>query len=258
MSKRNTVIVGNWKMNKTPTEAKDFLEKFSKLFETESSKINSSVKFGFGVPSVNLSVVSNNTIGSDMIVAAQDVHPKSNGAFTGDLSADMIKSVGANAVIIGHSERRQYHGETNEDVNAKTLVALEKGLLPILCIGETLEERKSNKWRDVITKQVSGGLKGMSPSQVEKIVIAYEPIWAIGTGVTASAEEAQEACSFVRERVAAEIDSATAEKIIIQYGGSVKPDNVAELMSKEDIDGALVGGASLEPNSFIKLLTLNK
>ena len=258
MSKRNTVIVGNWKMNKIPTEAKSFMEEFKKLYSNESSKIDSSVKFGLGVPSVNLSTIYSQSIGTEMIIAAQDVHAKENGAFTGDLSAAMIKSVGANAVIIGHSERRQYHGETDADVNAKTLTALKNDLLPIVCIGETLEERKADKWKDVITTQINGALKNMTSEQVKKLVIAYEPIWAIGTGVTASADEAQEACAFVRERIASEIDQDTADEVIIQYGGSVKPENVAELMSKDDIDGALVGGASLEANSFIKLLTLNK
>ena len=257
MANRKTVIVGNWKMNKTPAEAKKFMTQLNKLFKKNEGNIDKKVKFGIAAPSVDISTVKENKVGS-MIIAAQDVHTKESGAFTGDLSVSMIKSVGANAVVIGHSERRQYHGETDADVNAKALVALENKLLPIICIGETLEERKSNKWKAVINKQVKGALKGLTPEQVSKVVIAYEPIWAIGTGVTASADEAQEACKHVRARVAKEINEATAAKVIIQYGGSVKPENVAELMSKEDIDGALVGGASLEAESFIKLLTLNK
>ena len=255
---RKQVIVGNWKMNKTPAEAKKFMTEFARLFKSNESKIAKSMKFGIAAPSIDLVDLKAKKVKPAMIVAAQDVHAKESGAFTGDLSATMIKSVGANAVVIGHSERREYHGETDKDVNAKTVVALANKLLPIVCIGETLAERQSNKWKAVITKQVKGALKGLTPEQVSKIVIAYEPIWAIGTGVTASAEQAQEACAHVRSRVAAEVNKATAAKVVIQYGGSVKPENIVELMSKEDIDGALVGGASLEAKSFIKLLTLNK
>lgn len=255
---RKQVIVGNWKMNKTPAEAKKFMTEFTRLFKSNNSKIAKSMKFGIAAPSVDLVTLKETKVAPSMIVAAQDVHAKASGAYTGDLAASMIKAVGANAVVIGHSERRQYHGETDKDVNAKTLVALENKMLPIVCIGETLAERKSNKWKSVITKQVKGALKGLTPEQVSKLVIAYEPIWAIGTGVTASAEQAQEACKHVRSRVAAESNKATAAKVVIQYGGSVKPENVQELMSKEDIDGALVGGASLDAKSFIKLLTLNK
>ena len=255
---RNTVIVGNWKMNKTPAEAKKFMTEFKKLYTANQSKIARSMKFGIAAPSVDLQTLKENKVKTSMIVAAEDMHQNASGAFTGDLSAAMIKAVGANAVVIGHSERRQYHGETDAIVNAKAKTALENKLLPIVCIGETLAERKSNKWRSVITKQVKGALKGISAEQAAKIVIAYEPIWAIGTGVTASAEQAQEACKHVRARVAAEVSKAVADKIIIQYGGSVKPENVAELMGKADIDGALVGGASLDAKSYIKLLTLNK
>ena len=258
MAKRNTVIVGNWKMNKTPAEAKKFFTEFKKLYTKNEEKITKNIKFGIAAPSVDLGVVKENKVKPSMFVVAQDVHAQAAGAFTGDLSISMIKSVGADSVVIGHSERRQYHGETDENVNEKAIVALENKLTPIVCIGETLAERKANKWKSVITKQVKGALKGLTVEQVKKVIVAYEPIWAIGTGVTASADQAQEACKHVRTRIAAAFDKTTANKVIIQYGGSVKPDNVKELMEKEDIDGALVGGASMEPDSFIKLLTLNK
>lgn len=258
MAKRKIVIVGNWKMNKTPIEAKKFMNDFSKLFETNQSKIDKNVKFGIASPSVDLLVLKENKVNSSMMIAAQDIHYKSSGAYTGDLSASMVKAVGANAVIIGHSERREYHNETNEDVNNKIVAALENKLTPILCVGETLEERKSNKWKNTLNAQIKGALKGMNANQVKNIIIAYEPIWAIGTGEIATAQQAQEACNHVRKRVANEISTKVADSIIIQYGGSVKPENVEELISQEDIDGALVGGASLDANSFIKLLTLNK
>lgn len=254
---RKTVIVGNWKMNKTPAQAKQFMEEFTKLFNQEKNKISSQMDFGIASPSIDLITIKESQV-PKMIIAAQDVHAKSSGAFTGDLSIEMIKSVGANAVVIGHSERRAYHGEDDNSVNEKTKVALQNEITPIVCIGETLEQRESNTWKKIIKTQVSGAMKDINPNMASKIIIAYEPIWAIGTGVTATAEQAQEACKYVRETIASELSQEASENITIQYGGSVKPQNVAELMSKPDIDGALVGGASLEADSFIKLLTLNK
>ena len=256
MSKRNLVIVGNWKMNKTPAEAEAFLKEFAALHAENKSKYAEGVEFGIAAPSVDLATLSANAV-EGMIVSAEDIHAQASGAFTGDLSAEMVKSVGANAVVLGHSERRQYHGETDADINAKTVTALSNGLLPIVCIGETLEQRESNTWKEVLKVQVEGALANLSDEQVSSLVIAYEPIWAIGTGVTASADQAQEACAYVREVVAGAFSQDVADAVRIQYGGSVKPANVAELMSKADIDGALVGGASLAADSFVKLLTLN-
>ncbi len=253
---RKIVIVGNWKMNKTPSEAKAFMKQMVKLVTKNESKING-VKYGIASPSVDIATVKEfKTTG--MIVAAENFNENTNGAYTGELSAAMIKAAGANAVVIGHSERRAMYNETDKSVNAKTVVALENKLLPIVCMGETLEERKAKKWKAVVKKQFTAALKGLTSAEVAKVVIAYEPIWAIGTGVTASAEEAQEVCKYIRGLAAKSFDQATANKLIIQYGGSVKPENVAELMGQADIDGALVGGASLEAESFVKLLTLNK
>ncbi len=252
---RKIVIVGNWKMNKTPVEAKAFMKKLAKLVETNKEKIN--VKYGIASPSIDISTVKEfKTTG--MIVAAENFNENASGAFTGELSITMIKAAGANAAVIGHSERRAMFNETDKSVNAKTLVALENKILPIVCMGETLEERKAKQWKAVVRKQFNAGLKGLTPEQAQKVIIAYEPIWAIGTGVTASAAEAQEVCKFIRGLAAKTFNDAVAKKLIIQYGGSVKPQNVAELMGQEDIDGALVGGASMEPESFLKLLTLNK
>ena len=244
---RNTVIVGNWKMNKTPAEAKAFMDEFAKLYAENKSLIGENVKFGIGAPAVDLSTVAAEAPNKEFLVAAENMHQEASGAFTGELSVEMIKAVGANAVILGHSERRAMFNETSEAVAAKAAVAIANGVTPIIAFGETLEEYEAGKTKDVVKKMVEESTKGLDLS---KVILAYEPIWAIGTGKTASAQDAQDVCKFVR--------SITQEDVIIQYGGSVKPENVAELMGQEDIDGALVGGASMDPKSFIKLLTLNK
>lgn len=244
---RNTVIIGNWKMNKTPSEAKAFMDEFKTLFEANKSLIGDSMKFGIGAPSVDLTIVKEGAINSDFIIAAENMHEAVSGAFTGELSVEMIKAAGANAVILGHSERRAMFNETSSAVAAKAQVAIENGILPIIAFGETLEQYEAGNTKEVVKKMVEESTKGLDLS---KVVLAYEPIWAIGTGKTASAQDAQDVCEFIR--------SFTQEDVIIQYGGSVKPGNVAELMAQPDIDGALVGGASMDPESFIKLLTLNK
>ena len=254
---RKTVIIGNWKMNKTPAEAKKFMKEFASLYTKNKEKIKNT-KFGLAVPSIDISIIKEQKVVPSMIVAAENVRSQASGAYTGDLSATMVKAVGANAVVIGHSERREYHYETDKDINAKIKTIFENKMLPIFCIGETLDLRKNKKWKAHLTKQIKGGLKDLSQEQVSKIVIAYEPIWAIGTGVTASALEAEEACKHVRNVVTKIFSQTVSDKVIIQYGGSVKPENISELLSKPNIDGALVGGASLEAKSYIKLLTLNK
>ncbi|MCK5807256.1 MAG: triose-phosphate isomerase [Mycoplasmataceae bacterium] len=243
---RNTVIVGNWKMNKTPTEAKAFMVEFKELLEANKDKIGSNVKYGVGAPSVSLTTVAELAT-SGFMVAAENMNENASGAFTGELSVEMVKSTGANSVILGHSERRAMFNETSEAVAKKAIVAIENGLTPIIAFGETLEQYEAGETKSVVEKMVKESTKGVDLS---KVVLAYEPIWAIGTGKTATADDAQAVCKFIR--------SITQEDVIIQYGGSVKPENIAELMSKEDIDGALVGGAALEASSFIKLLTLNK
>ncbi|CAM9103419.1 triose-phosphate isomerase [Mycoplasma marinum] len=244
---RNQIIVGNWKMNKTPAEAKAFMEEFNSLFEQNKDKIASTMKFGIGAPAIDLAVLSE-TAKDNFIVAAENMHFESNGAFTGELSVEMIKSVGSNAVILGHSERRSMFNETDADVNKKTKVALANGITPIVCVGETLEQYEEGKSKEVVKASTLASLEGIT--DWANVVIAYEPVWAIGTGKTATSAYAEEMCAYIR--------SITSEEVLIQYGGSVKPGNVEELMAQPNVDGALVGGASVQPESFIKLLTLNK
>ena len=257
MIKRNLVIIGNWKMNKTILDSTLFFTSFKKLYKKENKKIPLGTKFGFAVPSIFISLAKQEKINPQMVVACQNIHQKEFGAYTGEISAKMIKNIGANAVIIGHSERRKHFGETNKDVNEKTISALDKNLLPVVCVGETLEERNSNKWEKVVKKQIEFAFKNISKEHVKKVIIAYEPIWAIGTGIVASTKDAQNACKFIRDVIKKNFSEEVALKIIIQYGGSVKPNNIVNLMKQKDIDGALVGGASLDPRSFMKLLTLN-
>jgi len=192
--------------------------------------------------------------GSSIKLGAQNLHWKDSGAFTGEVSADMLLSVGIEYVIIGHSERRQYFGETDETVNLRLKQALAKGLKPIFCIGETLEEREAGKTFDVLKGQVLGGLSGISAQQIKAVALAYEPVWAIGTGKVATKEQAQEAHAYIRAQLAEIFDEDTAESAIIQYGGSVKPDNAEELLSQLDVDGALVGGASLNVKDFVGII----
>ena len=189
-------------------------------------------------------------------VGAQDVSDRDNGAFTGEISTAMLQELGCGYVVLGHSERRQYHGETNAYINKKIKKALAAGLVPIYCIGETLEQREGGQLESVLKTQVVDGLEGLTPEQVAGLVIAYEPVWAIGTGKTASAEDAQSAHAFIRSVVADTFGAEAAAKVRIQYGGSVKPGNAKELMGQPDIDGALVGGAALKADSFAAILSL--
>src|SRR5699024_8490575 len=192
--------------------------------------------------------------GTPIKISAQTMHEADNGAFTGEISPTMLTDIGVSHVVIGHSERREYYGETNESVNKKTKAALTHGLVPIVCVGESLEQREANETMAVVEEQVTAALKDIAEADVKKVIIAYEPIWAIGTGKTATSEQANEVCSYIRSVVETVASNETAEELIIQYGGSVNPDNVDELLAKSDIDGALVGGASIEASSFIKLL----
>ena len=201
-------------------------------------------------PFISLSAVQDVIKDTNIELGAQNVYWEKSGAFTAEVSAPMLKSVGCTYVIIGHSERRTYFGETDETVNKRIFAALGEGLKPIVCVGETLEEREAEKTFDVIKQQISGGLVNLTQEQMESIVIAYEPVWAIGTGKTASKEQAQEVHAFIRKLLAEIFGDATAEATRIQYGGSVKPDNASDLMAQPDIDGALVGGAALKAASF--------
>ncbi len=248
-SKRKPIIAGNWKMNKTTVEASDLAAKLIPLvFSVKDREIV------LGPPFTSLEAVSETRKGTNIVLAAQTMHWEDKGAFTGEISAEMLLDLGCKYVIIGHSERRQYFGETDETVNKKVKQALKKGLLPIMCVGETLAEREAGRLNDVINRQVTGGLKDISADDMRKIVIAYEPVWAIGTGKTATPEQANEVHGLIRQRVKALYNAEIAESLRIQYGGSVTPENVSSLMAKPDIDGALVGGASLKPESFAALV----
>lgn len=216
--------------------------------------LQNDVDSGIAVPYTLIDSLKKGAEGRDFKVAAQNMHYEDKGAFTGELSADMIVEAGANTVIIGHSERRTYYNETDESVNLKLKTALAKGLLPIVCCGETLDEREAGKQEDICESQVKNALSGIPAEQVKGVVLAYEPIWAIGTGKTASSQDAEAMAKHIRGVVASLYCEETAQSVRIQYGGSVKPGNVKEIMSMPNIDGALVGGASLKAEDFIKLI----
>jgi len=238
-------MAGNWKMYKTAQETTAFFEKFRPLVAEAAGR---DVVICPTFPNLPAAVAA--TAGTRIGIGGQNLFWKNEGAFTGEVSGPMLAAVGATWVIIGHSERRQYFGETDETVLKKTVAALEAGLNPIVCVGERLEERESGNTEAVLAKQFGDGIAKLTPEQFAKIVIAYEPVWAIGTGKTATPEIASEAHRFIRVQALAAFGAAAAASLRILYGGSVKPDNARSLMAKEDIDGALVGGASLTPDSF--------
>ncbi|HSK74394.1 MAG TPA: triose-phosphate isomerase [Pyrinomonadaceae bacterium] len=250
---RKPVIAGNWKMYKLLGEAVDTALALKPLAANANH-----CEVVIAPVFVHLKTVADRLEGSNIQVSAQDCAPESKqSANTGEVSAEMLKDVGCSHVIIGHSERRQFYGETDESVNKKTKAALESGLKAIVCVGEMLEERENGSAEEVVKRQILGGLDGLTVSDMERIIIAYEPVWAIGTGKTATPEQAQEMHGFIR-RVLSEIHGKEiAEKVRILYGGSVKPENIRELMNEADIDGALVGGASLEAESFAKIVNFN-
>ena len=244
---RKPIIAGNWKMNKTIAEAVEFVNDIK-------GKLNDAdVDVVICAPFTLLKDLKEVTKGSNIKIGAQNMHFAENGAFTGEISSTMLKELSIDYVIIGHSERRQYFSETNETCNKKVLKALEVGIDPILCCGETLEERETDKTKDVVKTQVISGLANVKAEDLSKVVIAYEPIWAIGTGKTATAKQANDVISYIRE-VIASLYGELANQVRIQYGGSVKPSNIVEIMGQSDIDGALVGGASLEPSDYIALV----
>ena len=246
---RKFVIAGNWKMYKTNTEAKQLAEAIkSKTSMIEKTQII------VCPPATALSGVVSIVNGSQIKAGAQNMYWESEGAFTGEISAEMIKSTGATYVIIGHSERRQYFGETDKTVNKKIIKALQTGLNPIVCIGESLEQREKGITKNIIADQLKGGLENITTDQLSGIILAYEPIWAIGTGKTATPEQAQDVHEFIRSKLQAMYDAASSASMVIQYGGSVKPSNAYDLLKKEDIDGALVGGACLEADSFSEII----
>lgn len=245
---RKPVIVGNWKMNKTVSEAKSLLE------EIKEKDLDNEVEAGVCTPAIDLAIAAEILDGTNIGFGGQNMYFEESGAFTGEISPLMLTDIGASYVILGHSERRDIFGECDELINKKVLSAFEHDLTPILCCGESLEEREANKQEEKVKEQLTADLKGVSEEDIKKLIIAYEPIWAIGTGKTASAEDAEAMCAFIRNLVAELYSKDAAEAVRIQYGGSVKPANVKELMEKENIDGALVGGASLKAEDFAALV----
>lgn len=241
-------IAGNWKMFKTQKESREFAEEFRKLYH------GTDVKTAIFAPFTDLAVLVDEFKGTEIGVGAQNVHFEDSGAFTGEISADMLKEIGVDYCLVGHSERRQYFGETDETVNRKLHKLFEKGIIPVMCVGELLEERDAGKEKEVVERQVTEGMKGLSAEQAEKLVIAYEPVWAIGTGRTATPQQADEICGVIRDTVEKLYDEETADKVVIQYGGSVKPANATEIMNMGEIDGALVGGASLAAEDFMNII----
>lgn len=246
---RKKIIAGNWKMNKTVAEAKSLVDGI-KLELGDSTKVDVVVC----PPYTAISAASEQVEGSQIAVGAQNMHFEASGAYTGEVSAEMLREQYVRYVILGHSERRQYFAESDESVNKKTIAALAAGLIPIVCVGETLEERDAGQIEDVITTQINEGLKGLDADQLKKVVIAYEPVWAIGTGRTATPEQAQEVHALIRGLLVKLSDEGTAGAVRIQYGGSMKPANAAELLAQPDIDGGLIGGAALDASSFIEIV----
>ena len=249
---RRKVIAGNWKMNMLPNEAIDMITELAPLVkDTENEVI-------LCVPYTDLFYSLLHVQGTNIKIGAQNMHFEEKGAYTGEVSGQMLKSIGVEYVIIGHSERRQYFNETDETVNKKIKAAFANELKPIVCVGESLEQREAGKAFDVITTQTEKALDGLTEEQVANTIIAYEPIWAIGTGKTATSDDANEACKKIREKVEKIYGQNVSNRVIIQYGGSMKPENAKELLEMSDIDGGLIGGASLKADSFEKIVNYNK
>ncbi|MBS5335150.1 MAG: triose-phosphate isomerase [Anaerovoracaceae bacterium] len=241
-------IAGNWKMYKNISEAKEFAAKFRTLYH------GTDVKTAIFAPYPQLPVLVQQFKGTGIGVGAQNVHFEKEGAYTGEVSAPMLKEIGVDYCLVGHSERRQYFGETDKAVNLKLKALLKEDILPVLCVGENLDEREGGIEEKVVASQVKVAFKDISSEEAEKITVAYEPVWAIGTGRTATPEQAEKMCGFIRKTLSALYDEEVSDRITIQYGGSVKPDNAYEIMNMPEIDGALVGGASLEPLKFIEIV----
>lgn len=247
---RKPIIAGNWKMNNTASQGVALVKAIAPLVEDAECDVV------VCVPAIDIPAVGEALKGTNIALGAQNVHFAEKGAYTGEISASMLKEYGVQYVIIGHSERRQYFGETDETVNKRTLAALAAGLTPIVCIGESLEERETGKTESVLAKQIEEGFKGIE--DIEKIVVAYEPIWAIGTGRTATAEQANETIGFIRRKIGEMFCPKCAENVRIQYGGSMNAGNCKELMAMPEIDGGLIGGASLKAPDFAAIVHYNK
>ncbi len=246
---RKPLIAANWKMYKTPGEAEAFMAAFLPLVADQTRD-----EIAIFPSDTSLASVIGAAAGSGVYVGAQNMHYAEEGAFTGETSARMIRALGATHVLIGHSERRQYFHETDETVNRKLMTALKYELTPVVCVGEVLAEREANQTEDVLRRQTSVALSGLAPEAAGPLVIAYEPVWAIGTGKTATPEIAAEAHLIIRSEIARRLGREVADHVRILYGGSVKPDNASALLNQPEIDGALVGGASLDPQSFAKIV----
>lgn len=249
---RRKVIAGNWKMNMLPNEAIEYLQAFEPMVKDAEAEVI------LCVPYTDLFYCLMNAQGTNIKIGAQNMHFEEIGAYTGEISPKMLKSVGVEYVIIGHSERRAYYGETDETVNKKVKSAFQYELKPIVCVGESLEQREAGKTEEIITNQTRLALDGLTPDQVKGTIIAYEPIWAIGTGKTATSEDANNSIKSIRAEIARIYGAEVAEEVIIQYGGSVKSSNAKELFETSDIDGGLVGGASLKPDEFSKIVNFDK
>ncbi len=245
---RIPLIAGNWKMFKTTKEAVAFAEEFKELYK------DTDVRAAVCAPYTQLAALKAAFEGTGIAVGAQNVHFEAQGAYTGEISTAMLEEIGVDYCIVGHSERRQYFNETDETVNKKLHQLFTTNILPILCVGEVLEERDAGKEFEVVKTQMEGALAGLSGDQVSRLVVAYEPVWAIGTGRTASPEQANEMCAYIRKVIENLYDEEVCDRVIIQYGGSVKPSNATEIMNMDEIDGALVGGASLIPADFMEII----
>ncbi len=249
---RRKVIAGNWKMNMLPGDAIKFIDTLTPMVA------NATTEVVLCVPFTDLFYAINSAQDTNIHIGAQNVHFEESGAYTGEVSAAMLESINCEYVIIGHSERRQYFAETDETVNKKIKAALAHGLRPIVCVGEKLEERESGIATQIITEQTTKALEGLTEDQMKNVIIAYEPIWAIGTGKTATSEDANNSIKDIRARVARDFSQELADETIILYGGSMKPENCVELLNTSDIDGGLIGGASLVPEKFEKMVNYNK
>lgn len=246
---RKTVIAGNWKMNMTAAETKKFAEDMKKLMP--KAKWCDTL---LCVPACNISVAAKAFKDLRIAVGAENVHYEEKGAFTGEISAEMLKDLAVKYVIVGHSERRQYFGETDQTVNKKVLAVLNAGMIPIICVGESLEQRQTGVTAEWIALQVKSALNGVPSEKLRRCIIAYEPIWAIGTGMTATSQQAGEVCTGIRATIRSLYGARVARSVTIQYGGSMNPKNAAELLAQPDIDGGLIGGAALKPEQFVDII----
>ncbi|MCL2810752.1 MAG: triose-phosphate isomerase [Clostridia bacterium] len=249
---RTPIIAGNWKMNKTPAEAKALAEALIPLVQDAPCEVV------LGTPAVNFAAVSEAIRGTNIKLGAQNMHWQPSGAYTGELSADMLLAAGCTYVILGHSERRQYFAETDEAVNRKALAAVKAGLIPIICVGETLSQREEGYTDTLVAYQTLTALTGLTAGQVAQVVVAYEPVWAIGTGEVATDEQANETVGVIRAAILGQYGDAAADAVRIQYGGSMNPANAGGLMRQPEIDGGLIGGASLKAEDFAKVVHFDK